>query len=66
MLVQGRIDRATETRERRELGEQLQVGPGGAGMDALPTQGAPVRVWVDESMKDGRRIAGHFDVRHLP
>jgi hypothetical protein len=66
MLVQGQVDKATETRERRELGDQLQAPSGGAGADAEAPRGVPVRVWVDESMKDGRRIAGHFDVRHLP
>jgi hypothetical protein len=66
MLVQGQLDKATEKRERRELGDQLHPGaaaPGGG--DAAPT-GSPVRVWVDETVREGRLVAGHFDVRHVP
>jgi len=63
ILVQGQVDKATEKRERKELGEQLAVGSRAAqpaGANASP-QGEPVRVWVDESVSDGRLIAGHFD-----
>ncbi|MBI3330512.1 MAG: hypothetical protein HYZ96_00200 [Candidatus Omnitrophica bacterium] len=64
MLVQGKIDQATEKRERKELGEQMTVGSRAAqpaGANASP-QGEPVRVWVDEGVSDGRLIAGHFAI----
>ena len=66
MLVQGQLDKATEKRERKDLGDQLRPGtadPGGG--DAAP-QGTPVRVWVDETVREGRLVTGHFDVRSLP
>ena len=65
MLVQGRMDKATETRERRELGGELRTAQAGPGSPEAP-QGAPVRVWVDEAVQGGRLVPGHFDVRYLP
>ena len=66
LLVQGHVDKVTEKRERKELGDQMAT----KGSVAAPPQetappGAPTRVWVDETMRDGRLIAGHFDVREL-
>ena len=66
MLVQGHVDKATETRERRELGDQLRTTPADAGAEDSSLQGTPVRVWVDEAVRQGRLVAGHFDVRYLP
>ena len=66
MLVQGQVDKATEKRERRELGDQLRAPPAAAGAEDSGPQGTPVRVWVDETVRDGRQVPGHFDVRHLP
>jgi hypothetical protein len=66
MLVQGQVDKATEKRERQELGGQLQTGSQPSGGEAAAPPGSPVRVWVDEAVRDGRRIPGHFDVRSLP
>ena len=67
MLVQGELDKATETRERKELGERMAHGtPPAAGVPAEAPRGAPVRVWVDETLHDGRLIAGHFDTRAIP
>ena len=62
MLVQGQVDKVTETRERRALSEQLETA-GGSAQSAVALaapQGEPVRVWVDETIRDGRLIAGHF------
>jgi hypothetical protein len=67
LLVQGQVDKVTEKRERKELGDQMATGaPASAPtQDALPS-GTPTRVWVDETMQHGRLAAGHFDVRQLP
>jgi len=63
MVVQGHVDKATEQRERKELGEQLAAGaPSGLSPTHASTpHGQPTRVWVDEAVEDGRLIAGHFD-----
>lgn len=66
MLVQGQMDKATEKRERQELGAQLQTGSQPSGGEAAAPPGSPVRVWVDETVLDGRQVPGHFDVRYLP
>ena len=66
MLVQGEVDKVVEKRERKTLGEQLATGPAPASEEAGPPQGDPIRVWVDETVRDGRLIAGHFEARHLP
>ena len=67
LLVQGKVDQVTETRERKELGDQLAVNTGSAPSDAItPPLGEPVRVWVDETVRDGRLFAGHFDTRYIP
>ena len=67
MLVQGQVDQATERRERRELGEQLAAeSPAAAEEDRPPVRGQPTRVWVDEAVKDGRVIPGHFDICEIP
>jgi hypothetical protein len=66
MVVQRKVDQTTETRERRELGEQMAaVAAAGAPGQPVP-QGEPVRVWVDETVKDGRLLPGHFEVRYVP
>lgn len=66
LLVQGRVDKVTETRERKELGSQMATT---AQAPALPQEaaalGVPTRVWVDETLRDGRLMAGHFDTREL-
>lgn len=66
MVVQQHTDKVTERRERKDLGDQLgRPGIAGADPEAVPA-GEPVRVWVDETLKDGRLMAGHFEVRYLP
>jgi hypothetical protein len=66
MIFQGHIDKVTEGRERQELGGQLRPGPAGPGEPDTAPAGAPMRVWVDETVQDGRLVAGHFDSRLLP
>ena len=71
MLVQGQIDKVTEKKERKQLGDQLTSGPNPPAAPeapemSAPSQGTPTRVWIDESVRDGRMVAGHFDVRYLP
>ena len=70
LVVQGEIDKVTEKHERRDLSKELGTGANTGGVSpqpsSLPPQGQPVRVWVDESVHEGRRVAGHFDVRYIP
>jgi hypothetical protein len=66
MLVQGQIDKATETKERRTLSDQLAAAPVAGSEPAAALTGEPTRVWVDERMQNGRLIAGHFDTRPIP
>lgn len=67
MLVQGQIDRATEKGERQTLAEQLGSSSPSVTPEAPPApQGQPIRVWVDETLRDGRLMAGHFEVRYIP
>lgn len=63
MMVDHNIQKAEDNRERRSLSDQLGVGSPGASAAAI---GDPVRVWVDETVREGRILSGHFDVRHLP
>ena len=67
MVIQGEVDKVTEKHERKTLSDELGASPTqiGKGPEATPPQGEPTRVWVDESMKDGRLIAGHFDTRDI-
>ena len=67
MVVQSQVDKSTEKHEREELGSRLgHTQPSAGETAAASTQGEPTRVWVDETMRDGRLAAGHFDVRYLP
>ncbi len=68
LLLQHHIDKTTETRERRELSDQMAgsvEAPLGSVTPGDPA-GQPERVWVDETVRDGRRIAAHFDSHRLP
>ena len=67
LLVQGEVDKVVERQERRELGQEMGARPAEASAEppALP-HGQPVRVWADETVRDGRLIPGHFDVRSVP
>ena len=66
MVVQGQVDKATETHERKELGEQLAAGSPPVSEESAPVPlGEPTRVWVDEVVQSGRLVAGHFEVRSI-
>ena len=65
MVVQGKVDQATEQRERKELKEQWVRGPR-ATAEALSPEGVPTRVWADETVQEGRLITGHFETRSIP
>lgn len=66
LLVQNEVDKVTEKHERKTLSEQLggASSPLADGADGLP-QGVPTRVWVDETVQEGRLIAGHFETRSI-
>lgn len=65
--VQHQTDKVTESRERVDLGRQLNPPSGATQPTTAPAPiGTPTRVWVDETVQDGRLLAGHFDVRALP
>jgi hypothetical protein len=61
MIVQGHVDKVTERRERQTLGQELAQGPL-TDPTAIPSAGR-IRVWVDETIRNGRLVPGHFDVR---
>ena len=64
LVVQDQADKANEKQERKDLSGRM--GTVAAEGEGTPPQGEPVRVWVDETVHDGRLLAGHFDVRYLP
>ena len=70
MVVQKRVDQVTEQHERIELGQQLnRIGPSEGAPTAerdAPPFGTPTRVWVDETWREGRLVAGSFEERYLP
>jgi len=65
LLVQGQVDQVTEKRERRELGDQLDDDPVVASPPHIPPIGQPTRVWIDETVEDGRILAGRFETQHV-
>ncbi len=66
MLAQGQIDKANEKRERRTLGDQMATKGASLRTESpVLASGTPTRVWVDETVQDGRLIAGHFDTQYL-
>ena len=65
MVVQGEMDRTTARKERIDLGRQLAGSPATDQPPEEPLQGTPTRVWVDETLQNGRLIPGHFDTRLL-
>ena len=68
MVAQKKVDQVTEQRERVELGQQLKTQPEGraGAVEAPALIGSPTRVWVDETWRDGRAIAGSFEERYIP
>ena len=67
MLVQQQADQVTERRERQDLAVQLETPPERLARvpEPITPRGEPVRVWVDETVRDGEFIAGHFEERRL-
>ena len=64
LVLQDHMDKVNEKKERVVLNDQL--GGQGSADSAPGAQGEATRVWVDETMRDGRLMAGHFEVRTLP
>ena len=66
-VFQKEVDKVTEKRERKELTEQFGQDriSSSASLRAARPQGEPIRVWVDEVMRDGDVLTGHFEMRHL-
>src|SRR3989338_1537465 len=60
MLVQGHVDKVTEQHERKDLSQQLAAGPSSTSGETVIPHGQPTRVWVDETVQEGRLRAGHF------
>ena len=60
MVVQGEVDKVTEKRERTTLGQELANGIPSPAASTPP--GDMTRVWVDETIHNGRLVPGHFDL----
>jgi hypothetical protein len=61
IIVQGHVDKVTERRERQTLGQELAGGP--VANPSAPPPAGQLRVWIDETVRNGRLVPGHFDVR---
>ena len=70
LVIDQGLDRSREQKERVDLSKQLQsppaAGEAAAGERDLRPLGPPARIWVDETYKDGRLTAGHFEFRPIP
>ena len=67
MVVQQQADQVTEKRERKELSQELKTGaPASLAAGSPVERGEPTRVWVDETVQQGRLVPGHFEVRDVP
>lgn len=66
-LLQRSVDKVTAKYERADLGQRLNTPSDGTVLTRDPgSVGAPTRVWVDETVMDGRVIAGRFDTWQIP
>lgn len=67
MVLQQQVDKVTEKKERVTLGQELhQTHDGAAAMAGMDQPlGVPTRVWVDETVRAGRVIAGSFQERYI-
>lgn len=65
MVIQQDIDKVTEKKERRELNDQLAKKSAPAAASTKQPAGEPTRVWVDETLQNGRLMAGHFETRPI-
>ena len=66
MMVQGEVDKSTEKKERRELSDRLGARTETASLPirgGLPASAGATRVWVDETVQDGRLVEGHYEAR---
>lgn len=67
LVIEHQLDKAREQKERGELSQQLQAPLAShAAMHGRPPLGEPTRVWVDETIGNGRLMAGHFELRTIP
>ena len=66
LVVERHMDKAREQKERVELGQQLQTAAARPTVNAAELTGPMRRVWVDETVAQGRMIAGHFESRVIP
>ncbi len=64
MLAQGQIDKSTEKKERKVLGEQM-ARPDAAEPAPVMIAGVPTRVWVDETTQNGQVNTGRFETRQI-
>ena len=66
LVVEHELDKVREQKERVELSKELQTpAPAQSLREREPVSGQPTRVWVDEWLKDGQVIPGHFEVRTI-
>lgn len=66
LVVEDQMDKVRQKTERASLNQQLQTPSSAPGRGAAePTPGQPTRVWVDESVQQGRLIVGHFEIRNV-
>ena len=67
LAVENELDKSHQQKERAELSQQLQQRPAAASIPQREEPvGQPARVWVDEAMKNGSVMAGHFEERVIP
>ena len=64
LAVEKQVDKANEGKERVVLNKQLGTETQQQPTDA--TAGELTRVWVDETIQNGREIEGHFEAKALP
>ena len=64
LVVDQEVDKAREKKERVDLGHQLNASSSLASTET--PAGQSTRVWVDETVQNGRVLAGHFEVRPVP
>ncbi len=66
LVVEHELDKVREQKERVELSRELQMPtPAQSLGEHAPASGQPSRVWVDEWLKDGQVIPGHFEARNI-
>lgn len=67
LVIENQMDKVREQEEHVELTQQLNAPAEGPSAQPSETAfGQPTRVWVDETVDNGRLMAGHFEVRNIP